>query len=237
MVERVQAGMTFVDGLGIGDVGGEVLRDRRKLAGDGSWSSWWSRSTPRPASCVSGPDIVNRGFVYEETSRDILDEARERVVASIARQRRRRGHRPVRAPAEHPARAGSLFQRGHAAQARDPPGRDGGLRDGLTASPQPVMLMGYGDEDFPCFATFASRYVRTRKAPSSGRKAAPGRSRRPRRPRASRSRHAPPRGRSCRRPRVTPSGSAWSCSRAWRSCRVWFDAGGAGGPGDLTDLL
>ena len=35
MVERVQAGMTFVDGLGIGDVGGEVLRDRRKLAGDG----------------------------------------------------------------------------------------------------------------------------------------------------------------------------------------------------------
>ena len=38
-VDRVQAGMTFVDGLGIGDVGGEVLRDRRKLAGDGwSWS-------------------------------------------------------------------------------------------------------------------------------------------------------------------------------------------------------
>ena len=35
IVERVQAGMTFVDGLGIGDVGGEVLRDRRKLAGDG----------------------------------------------------------------------------------------------------------------------------------------------------------------------------------------------------------
>ena len=34
-VDRVQAGMTFVDGLGIGDVGGEVLRDRRKLAGDG----------------------------------------------------------------------------------------------------------------------------------------------------------------------------------------------------------
>ena len=35
VVDRVQAGMTFVDGLGIGDVGGEVLRDRRKLAGDG----------------------------------------------------------------------------------------------------------------------------------------------------------------------------------------------------------
>ncbi len=34
-VDRVRAGMTFVDGLGIGDVGGEVLRDRRKLAGDG----------------------------------------------------------------------------------------------------------------------------------------------------------------------------------------------------------
>ena len=35
VVDRVQAGMTFVDGLGIGDVGGSVLRDRRKLAGDG----------------------------------------------------------------------------------------------------------------------------------------------------------------------------------------------------------
>ncbi|RDJ93590.1 hypothetical protein B4Q13_20915, partial [Lacticaseibacillus rhamnosus] len=35
IVDRVQAGMTFVDGLGIGDVGGSVLRDRRKLAGDG----------------------------------------------------------------------------------------------------------------------------------------------------------------------------------------------------------
>ena len=34
-VDRVRAGMTFVDGLGIGDVGGEVLRDRRKLSGDG----------------------------------------------------------------------------------------------------------------------------------------------------------------------------------------------------------
>jgi ribonuclease J len=83
IVERVQAGMTFVDGLGIGDVGGEVLRDRRKLAGDGVVVVVVTVDS-QTGELVSGPDIVNRGFVYEETSQGILDEARERVVAAIA---------------------------------------------------------------------------------------------------------------------------------------------------------
>ncbi len=82
-VDRVQAGMTFVDGLGIGDVGGEVLRDRRKLAGDGVVVVVVTVDS-QTGALVSGPDIVNRGFVYEETSMDILEEARVRVVASIA---------------------------------------------------------------------------------------------------------------------------------------------------------
>ncbi len=83
IVERVQAGMTFVDGLGIGDVGGEVLRDRRKLAGDGVVVVVVTVDS-QTGELVSGPDIVNRGFVYEETSQGILDEARERVVDAIA---------------------------------------------------------------------------------------------------------------------------------------------------------
>ena len=83
IVERVQAGMTFVDGLGIGDVGGEVLRDRRKLAGDGVVVVVVTVDS-QTGELVSGPDIVNRGFVYEETSQAILDEARERVVDAIA---------------------------------------------------------------------------------------------------------------------------------------------------------
>ena len=81
-VDRVEAGMTFVDGLGIGDVGGEVLRDRRKLAGDGVVVVVVTVDS-QTGELVGGPDIVNRGFVYEETSGDILEEARVRVVASI----------------------------------------------------------------------------------------------------------------------------------------------------------
>jgi ribonuclease J len=81
-VDRVQAGMTFVDGLGIGDVGGEVLRDRRKLAGDGVVVVVVTVDS-QTGELVSGPDIVNRGFVYEETSGDILEAARVRVVDSI----------------------------------------------------------------------------------------------------------------------------------------------------------
>jgi ribonuclease J len=83
IVDRVQAGMTFVDGLGIGDVGGEVLRDRRKLAGDGVVVVVVTVDS-QTGELVGGPDIVNRGFVYEEASQAILDEARDRVVASIS---------------------------------------------------------------------------------------------------------------------------------------------------------
>ena len=82
IVDRVQAGMTFVDGLGIGDVGTEVLRDRRKLSGDGVVVVVVTVDS-QTGELVNGPDIVNRGFVYEEASQDILDEARERVVSAI----------------------------------------------------------------------------------------------------------------------------------------------------------
>jgi ribonuclease J len=81
-VDRVQAGMTFVDGLGIGDVGGEVLRDRRKLAGDGVVVVVLTVDA-HTGEVVAGPDIVNRGFVYEDTSADILEEGRKRVMLAL----------------------------------------------------------------------------------------------------------------------------------------------------------
>jgi ribonuclease J len=81
--DRVQAGMTFVDGLGIGDVGGEVLRDRRKLAGDGVVVVVVTVDS-QTGEVVSGPDVVNRGFVHEGTSAEILEEARARVLAALA---------------------------------------------------------------------------------------------------------------------------------------------------------
>jgi ribonuclease J len=80
--DRVQAGMTFVDGIGIGDVGGEVLRDRRKLAGDGVVVVVLTVDA-HTGEVVAGPDVVNRGFVYDETSGDILEEARKRVMLAL----------------------------------------------------------------------------------------------------------------------------------------------------------
>jgi len=80
--EQVRAGMTFVDGLGIGDVGGEVLRDRRKLAGDGVVVVVVTVDA-QSGELVGGPDVVNRGFVHEETSGEILEEARKRVIAAM----------------------------------------------------------------------------------------------------------------------------------------------------------
>jgi ribonuclease J len=68
--------------LGIGDVGGSVLRDRRKLAGDGVVVVVLTVDV-QTGEVVAGPDIVNRGFVYDETSGDILEEARKRVMLSF----------------------------------------------------------------------------------------------------------------------------------------------------------
>jgi ribonuclease J len=80
--ERVPAGMTFVDGLGIGDVGQAVLRDRRKLAGDGVVVVVVTADA-HSGEVLAGPDVINRGFVFDETSESILEEARERTLASL----------------------------------------------------------------------------------------------------------------------------------------------------------
>jgi ribonuclease J len=80
--ERVQAGMTFVDGLGIGDVGQAVLRDRRKLAGDGIVVVVVTVDA-RSGAVLAGPDVINRGFIVDDASDSILEEARERTVRAL----------------------------------------------------------------------------------------------------------------------------------------------------------
>lgn len=82
IVERVPAGMTFVDGLGIGDVGEVVLRDRRKLSDEGVVVVVVAIDAHH-GEIVGGPDIVNRGFVFDGTAGDILEEARDRVMLSL----------------------------------------------------------------------------------------------------------------------------------------------------------
>ena len=82
IVDRVTAGMTFVDGLGVGDVGEVVLRDRRKLSADGVVVVVVAIDAHH-GQLVAGPDLVNRGFVFDGTSGDILEAARERVMLSL----------------------------------------------------------------------------------------------------------------------------------------------------------
>jgi ribonuclease J len=80
--DQVSAGMVFVDGLGIGDVGEVVLRDRRKLAGDGIVVVVLAVDS-QSGEVLAGPDVVNRGFVFDEAAEDILEGARARTLAAL----------------------------------------------------------------------------------------------------------------------------------------------------------
>ncbi len=72
----VPAGRVLVDGLGVGDVGSIVLRDRRHLAEDGLIVV--VAAIDQQNGCVvSGPDIVSRGFVYVRESEKLIDDARD----------------------------------------------------------------------------------------------------------------------------------------------------------------
>ena len=83
---HVNSGVIMVDGLGVGDVGNIVLRDRRQLSQDGILIVvvTMSRATGRIAS---GPEIVSRGFVYVRESERLMDDARSRVVQVMKRCR------------------------------------------------------------------------------------------------------------------------------------------------------
>jgi len=80
---RVSAGQVLVDGLGVGDVGTVVLRDRRQLSQDGILIAVVTIDK-RTGAVVAGPDIVSRGFVYVRESEALLEEARERLLATLS---------------------------------------------------------------------------------------------------------------------------------------------------------
>lgn len=79
--EKVTAGTVFVDGLGVGDVGNTVLRDRRILSEDGIIIVT-AVMDEMDGRVLIGPDIVTRGFVYVRESDALLDEIRD-VVREI----------------------------------------------------------------------------------------------------------------------------------------------------------
>ncbi|MDE3075417.1 MAG: ribonuclease J [Chloroflexota bacterium] len=79
---KVPSGYVFVDGLGVGDIGTVVLRDRRALAKDGMLVAiiTINRQTGRPTGLM---DIITRGFVYEKGAEEMLEEARHKALASL----------------------------------------------------------------------------------------------------------------------------------------------------------
>lgn len=77
---KVPAGNVLIDGLGVGDVGNIVLRDRKLLSQDGILVVVVTLSK-QDGTIVSGPDIISRGFVYVRESEGLLDEA-NRIVSS-----------------------------------------------------------------------------------------------------------------------------------------------------------
>ncbi len=84
IVGRINWGVVMVDGLGVGDVGNIVLRDRRQLSQDGILIVviTINRYTGK---VVAGPDIVSRGFVYVRESEELMDGAKARINQALKR--------------------------------------------------------------------------------------------------------------------------------------------------------
>lgn len=78
---KVTAGRVLVDGLGVGDVGNIVLRDRKQLAQEGIMIVVVTIS--KEGGILAGPDIVSRGFVYVRESEELMDDAREKVKEAL----------------------------------------------------------------------------------------------------------------------------------------------------------
>jgi ribonuclease J len=81
-LQRVPAGKVFVDGLGVGDVGSIVLRDRKHLAQDGLIIIVASLDV-YDGHVISGPDIVSRGFVYVRESEDLMKDVKQKALAVL----------------------------------------------------------------------------------------------------------------------------------------------------------
>src|SRR3989339_337978 len=80
--EKVPSNYVFVDGLGVGDVGEIVLRDRQMLAEDGMFVIVAVVDTAT-GKVKGSPDIISRGFVYLRESKDLLSQTRKKVIEIV----------------------------------------------------------------------------------------------------------------------------------------------------------
>ena len=81
MVGTVQSGRVLVDGLGVGDVGSIVLRDRQHLSQDGLIIVVITMD--QNGEIVSGPEIISRGFVYVRESENLMDDVKKTVQREL----------------------------------------------------------------------------------------------------------------------------------------------------------
>jgi ribonuclease J len=103
--QRVGGGHVLIDGLGVGDVGELVLRDRRLLSRDGFVVVVVALSEETGA-IVEGPDIVSRGFVFMRDAETLIEEAKEMVIGVLAN-----GHRDTASTLIHDTLAEFLYRK------------------------------------------------------------------------------------------------------------------------------
>ena len=87
--EPVEAGSVYIDGLGVGDVGQIVLRDRQQLGQDGVVVVIAVLSKTKPYRILSGPDINSRGFTFMKEAGELVDGAKKVVVTTLEIQLKR----------------------------------------------------------------------------------------------------------------------------------------------------
>jgi ribonuclease J len=86
--ESAPSSFVMVDGLGVGDIGNVVLRDRQVLAEDGMFTIIMVLD-PRTGHIRTSPDIISRGFIYLKEQRDLLAQVRRRVRATVESEKAR----------------------------------------------------------------------------------------------------------------------------------------------------
>jgi ribonuclease J len=107
LAEHIPSGHVLVDGLGVGDVGSVVLRDRHLLSRDGFVVVVMALDETT-GQLVDGPDIISRGFVYVRDSEDLIEEAKERVIELLESGK---VHRDTAATAIRDSLSEFLYQR------------------------------------------------------------------------------------------------------------------------------
>ncbi len=91
--KKVPIEYVFVDGLGVGDIGNIVLRDRQAMAKDGMFVVIVTIDS-KTGQVINSPDIISRGFIYMRESKELLFEVRQQVK-KIVHQATAQGHSPI----------------------------------------------------------------------------------------------------------------------------------------------